>query len=168
MRIAAGQVILTAAIYCGAAISGCGGIMAGVLNPMTPDESRRQVLDAARQVVSTLGLDVVDAWFWHAACNSRGEPPFRGQMRIGYPLATSSRAAGEQIATMVGLLRRAGWSADPNFHSHSPALRKNNVIVVLRPQDPGASTRGLEVIGECRDVTTTIDERGRVQPVMVN
>ena len=142
--------------------------MAGVLNPMTPDESRSQVLDAARQVVSTLGLDVVDAWFWHSACNSRGEPPFRGQMRIGYPLATSPRAAGEQIATMVGLLRQAGWSADPNFHSHSPALRKNNVIVVLRPQDPGASTRGLEVIGECRDVTTTIDGRGRVQPVVVN
>jgi hypothetical protein len=124
MRITAGQVIVTAALCCSAAISGFGGIMAGVLNPMTPDESRSQVLDAARQVVSTLGIDVVDAWFWHAACNSRGEPPFRGQMRIGYPLATSSRAAGEQIATMVGLLRQAGWRADPNFHSHAPALRR--------------------------------------------
>jgi hypothetical protein len=39
---------------------------------------------------------------------------------------------------------------------------------VLRPQDPGASTRGIEVIGECRDVTTTIDGRGQVQPVVVN
>ena len=168
MRIAAGQMI-AGVVLCGcAAMSGCGEIMAGVRNPMTPDESRSQVLDAARQVVSALGIDVVEAWFWHSACNSRGDPPFRGQMRIGYPLASSYRVSAEQIAAMVGLLRRAGWDTDPNFHSHAPALRKTDVIVVLRPQDPGASTRGIEVIGECRDMTTTIDGRGPVQRVTVN
>ena len=139
--------------------------MSGVRNPMTPRESKSQVIDAARAVVSNLGLDVVEARFWHSACNSRGDPPFRGQMRIGYPLADSYTASREQISAMVGQLQRAGWSGDPDFHSHAPALRKDNVIVILRPQDPNASTRGVEVIGECRDITTTIDNRGPVQTV---
>ena len=142
--------------------------MAGVWNPMTPQESKNQVVDAARDVVSTLGLDVVTAWFWHSSCNSRGKPPFRGRMRIGYPRAGSYDTADEEIATMAGTLQHAGWSADHDFHSHSPALEKNNVVVILRPQDPNASTRGIEVLGECRDITTTKDDRGPIQPVDVS
>lgn len=150
---------------CAAAVAGCGVMMSGVVNPMTPQQSRSQVVDAAREVVATLGLDVVEAWFWHSACNSRGDPPFRGHMRIGYPLAGSYEAADAQISAMAATLQRAGWSADPTFHSHAPALKNNSVIVVLRPQDPNAATRGVELIGECRDLTTTMESRGPVQPV---
>ena len=143
-------------------------IMTGVPNPMrpapmTPEESRSQVLQAAREVVATLGLDVVEASFWHSACNSRGDPPFRGRMRIGYPPARSPQAAGDQIAAMLDLLRAAGFSADSTFLSHAPALKKNDVIIVLRPQDPNSATLGVDVIGECGDVTTTIEGRGPVQ-----
>lgn len=150
---------------CAAAVAGCGVMMSGVVNPMTPQQSRDQVIDAARQVIATLGLHVVEAWFWHSACNSRGDPPFRGHMRIGYPLAGSYEAADAQITAMAATLQRAGWSADPTFHSHAPALKNNSVIVVLRPQDPNAATRGVELIGECRDLTTTMESRGPVQPV---
>jgi len=142
--------------------------MAGVWNPMTPQESRGQVLDAASEVVAVLGLDVIEAWFWHSPGNARGEPPFRGHMRIGYPLAASYEIADSETATMATRLQRAGWAVDPNFHSHSPALTRNRVIVVLRSQDPGASTRGVEIIGECRDITTTIDKRGPIQLVNLN
>lgn len=134
---------------------------------MTPEESKSQVLKAAREVVAILGLDVVEASFWHSACNSRGDPPFRGRMRIGYPPAQSPRAADDQIAAMLDLLRAAGWSTDSAFLSHAPALRKNDVIIVLRPQDPNAATRGVDVIGECRDVTTTIEDRGPVQSIVL-
>lgn len=153
------------AALCVAAASGCGVMMSGVWNPMTPQESRNQVIDVAREVVSVLGLDVVEAWFWHSPCNGRGGPPFRGQMRIGYPRAADHGIADDEMAKMVAELRRSGWSDDPDFHSHSPALTKNRVTVVLRPQDPNASTRGVEVIGECRDVTTTMSSRGPVQAV---
>jgi len=44
-------------------------MMSGVMNPMTPQQSRSQVVDAARQVVATLGLEVVEAWFWHGFCD---------------------------------------------------------------------------------------------------
>lgn len=165
---------IIAALLCGcAAVSGCGVMMAGVPNPMapapmTPAESQSQVLEAAREVVATLGLNVVEASFWHSACNSRGDPPFRGRIRIGYPLADSYQSAGEEIAAMLDRLRGAGWSADPAFLSHAPALKKNAVVIVLRPQDPNSTTRGIDVIGECRDVTTTIEGRGPVQSVMLS
>ena len=135
--------------------------------PMTPEESRSQVLKAAREVVAILGLDVVEASFWHSACNSRGDPPFRGRMRIGYPPAQNPGAADDHAA-MLDLLQAAGWSADSAFLSHAPALKKSDVIIVLRPQDPNAATRGVDVIGECRDVTTTIEDRGPVQAVVLD
>jgi len=173
MRIPASTAIIAAVLSGCAALSGWSVIMTGVPNPMrptpmTPEESRSQVLKAAREVVAILGLDVVEASFWHSACNSRGDPPFRGRMRIGYPLARSPQVAGDQIAAMLDLLRAAGWSADSAFLSHAPALKKNRVIIVLRPQDPNSATRGVDVIGECRDVTTTIEGRGPVQSVSLS
>lgn len=173
MRIPASTAIVAAVLTGCAALSGWSVIMTGVPNPMrpapmTPEESRSQVLKAAREVVAILGLDVVEASFWHSACNSRGDPPFRGRMRIGYPPAQNPGAADDQIAAMLDLLRTAGWSADSAFLSHAPALKKNDVIIVLRPQDPNAATRGVDVIGECRDVTTTIEDRGPVQSVILD
>lgn len=172
MRIPAGTAIVAAVLSGCVALSGWSEIMTGVPDPMrpaptTPEESRNQVLLAAREVVEILDLNVVEASFWHSACNSRGDPPFRGRIRIGYPLAQSPRAADDHIAAMLDLLRAAGFSADSAFLSHAPALKKNNVIVVLRPQDPNAATRGVDVIGECRDVTTTIEDRGPIQSVVL-
>ena len=144
MRIPTSTAIVAAVLSGCAALSGWSVIMTGVPNPMrpapmTPEESK-----------------------------SRGDPPFRGRMRIGYPPAQSPRAADDQIAAMLDLLRAAGFSADSAFLSHAPALRKNDVIIVLRPQDPNATTRGVDVIGECRDVTTTIEDRGPVQSVVLD
>jgi hypothetical protein len=64
--------------------------------------------------------------------------------------------------TVTQALTAHGWSANPDFHSHSPALRKNNintVVTVTHPPPPG-ETLGAHVIaqvdGECRD---TFDHR---------
>lgn len=173
MRIPASTAIIAAVLSGCAVLSGWSVIMTGVPNPMrpapmTPEESRSQVLRAAREVVAILSLDVVEASFWHSACNSRGDPPFRGRIRIGYPPARGPLAADDHIAAMLDLLRAAGFSADSAFLSHAPVLKKNGVIIVLRPQDPNAATRGVDVIGECRDVTTTIEDRGPVQSVVLD
>lgn len=124
------------------------------LTPLTPEQSRAQVIDAATEIVSALHLPVLRAAFWHGACRDSGAGPFRGQMRISYPLAASAGRAQTEIAEMVTKLIGNGWSADPDFRSHSPALTKANVVAIFRSQNAGISTRGIEVIGECRDVTT--------------
>jgi hypothetical protein len=138
---------------------------ASVRNPLTPEQSKAQVVDAARDIVRALNLHVVEASFAHSSCNDQGEAPFRGEMRIAYPLAPSFEASDAEVAGMVQRLQGLGWTGDPAFHSHSPVLQKNNVAAVFRSQNVSTPTRGIELLGECRDVTTTKKDAGTSEHV---
>ena len=141
-----------------AAVSGCGvHVSTGESSTLTPQQSRAQVLDAGAEIAATLNLPVLRAVFWHASCNDQGRAPFRGQLRISYPPAASRRESEIQIAAMITRLTATGWSADPDFHSHSPAVRKNGVTAVFRGQNASVASRAIEVIGQCRDVTTATE-----------
>lgn len=138
-----------------------------VSNPLTPEQSKTQVMDAANSIVSTLNITVVEAAFWHASCNDQGDPPFRGRMRIAYPPAPSFAESEAQIAQMVQQLRGAGWASDPDFHSHGTSLSKDNVVAVFGPQNVSDPNRDIQIYGECRDTTTTKDTKGPVERVTV-
>lgn len=147
---------LVAAALCVALLPGC----EHVSDPMTPEESRAQVVDAGQAIVDALNLDVAEAFFWRSSCNDQGDPPFRGSMRIAYPRAADSDQSQAQIADMAQRLRGLGWTGDPDFHSHGMVLEKDNVVVVFDPQAVGMPHRNIELIGECRDTTTTKETRG--------
>ena len=125
-----------------------------VPNPMTPEQSKAQVVDAAKELVGTLDLQVIEAFFWHSSCNDQGEAPFRGQIRIAYPPAPSFEDSEAEIVKMTQRLENDGWSRDSDFHSHGTVLQKNNVVAVLGPQNVSTPNRDIQVYGECRDMTT--------------
>lgn len=131
----------------------------GPADSLTPEQSRTQVVDAAKEIVATLQLPVVSAYFWRSSCNDQGDPPFRGSMRIAYPLAQSSEASREQMREFTAKLRAAGWSTPgPDFHTHATGLVKGGVSATFGPQAVGIDTNGIELLGECRDVTTTKED----------
>ncbi len=138
---------------------------AGVPNPMTPEQSKAQVVDAARDIVRDLNLHVVEAFFWHSSCNDQGDPPFQGEMRIAYPPTSSYEASVAEIAKMVQRLQSLGWTGDPNLHSHGTVLKKNNVIAHFDPQTVDVPAQAIRLLGECRDVTTTKKTRGTSEDV---
>jgi hypothetical protein len=155
MRI---RVLTAATVVVAALVSGCDvvdSLKNDVPNPMTPQQSKAQVLDAAKEIVSALGLRVVDAVFWHSSCNDQGEAPFRGQIRIGYPPAPSMEESEIEITDMAQRLQSSGWSRDSDFRSHGTVLEKNNVVAVLGPQNVSNPNRDIQLFGECRDMTTS-------------
>ncbi|MCV7259728.1 hypothetical protein [Mycobacterium shimoidei] len=135
-----------------------------VTNPMTPEQSKTQVVDAAREIVHALGLHVTDAFFWPSSCNDQGDPPFRGRLTISYPPASSFEASEAEIADMVQRLQSLGWAGDPDLHSHGSVLKKNNVVATFYP---GTAEKypAVDLLGECRDVTTTKQTRGSTEAV---
>jgi hypothetical protein len=140
-----------------ALVSGCGVVNRfkdDVPNPVTPQQSKAQVVDAAKELVGTLDLHVVDAVYWNSSCNDQGEAPFRGQIRIDYPLAPNFEESEAEVAKMAQTLESAGWSRDSDFHSHGTVLQKNNVVAVLGPQNASSRNRDIQIYGECRDMTT--------------
>ncbi|ORW06609.1 hypothetical protein [Mycobacterium kyorinense] len=137
---------------------------ASVTNPMTPEQSKAQVVDAAREIVHALGLHVVKAFFSHSSCNDDGDRPFRGEVNIAYPPAPSFEASEAEIAKMVQRLQSLGWTGDPDFHSHGSVLKKNNVVVTFYP-GTGSQDSGIDVLGECRDVTTPKQAQGSTEEI---
>lgn len=155
--------LTAAAAALAALVSGCGLMNLeadSVSNPMTPEQSKAQVVDAAREIVGALGLHVVEAFVWHSSCNDQGDAPFKGAARIAYPPAASFAESDAQIATMVRHLQSLGWTGDPDFRSHGTVLQKDNVVAVFGPQDVSVPNRDIELFGECRDVTTTKNTKG--------
>lgn len=140
-----------------AALPGCGVDMSdvdAVSDPLTPDQSRAQVVDAATEILTTLHLPVLRTAFWRASCNDAGLPPFRGHVRITYPRADTYARSDAEIADMIELLAAQGWADDPDFRSHSRAVAKDNVTAVFQNQNASVVDRAIEVLGECRDITT--------------
>jgi hypothetical protein len=149
---------VVAAAVVGVGLSGC----AEVRDPISPEQARAEVIDAARDVRTILHGDVTEARFWYESCNDQGEPPFRGvvDMSLWMPGVSHDEPVDPQRA--IQTLTAHGWSTDSDFISHSPALRKGEITIVLTtvpPAPPGVgfhSHVGVNVRGQCRD---TFDHR---------
>lgn len=133
-----------------------------VRNPITPDEARTDVVNAARDIVTILHADVAEATFSYESCNDQGDPPFRGKVRLLLWMPGVPHDQAADPTTVLHALTSHGWSTDSDFVSHSPTLRKddiNTIVTVAHLPRPGHSLGAhviAEVDGACRD---TFDHR---------
>jgi hypothetical protein len=155
MRKAAAAVIIGLPL----ALAGCGDI---VLDPISPQQARAEVVDAARDIVSALHAEVTEARFRYESCNDQGEPPFRGVVRMAFWMPGVPHDQPVNPQTVIKALLADGWSTDPRLISHSPTLRKGKVNIILGvvPRPPAGvklnSHVGVKLDGQCRD---TFDHR---------
>jgi hypothetical protein len=95
-----------------------------VANPLTPEQSKAQVVDSARDIVDTLRLQPVNATFYRSSCNDQHEAPFRGVVSIDFPKAATFEQSDAEVATMTQQLQGGGWAGDTDFKSHGTALKR--------------------------------------------
>lgn len=152
-------------------LAGCDTLNAlanGVLHPMTPQQSRSQVVDAATEVSRLIAKPIESAYFWHSSCSDGNQGPFRGDVRISYRPPADPQAAAAEFDDMSQRLRLGGWSADGDFISHSTALKKGAVNALLSPPDASVALASVELLGECRDTTTTKATIGDVEDLQLS
>lgn len=111
-----------------------------VPDPLTPEQSKAQVLDAARGVARALQLEVTRVVFWRASCNDRHEALFRSVISIWYPTAPTLEASDAEVAEMIRRLQADGWTGDTEFASHGATAAKHDVVAVLTPRRWGTRT----------------------------
>jgi hypothetical protein len=127
----------------------------GVHNPMTPEQSKAQVINAAKEIVISLALKGVSANFTRDSCNDQAVAPFRGRVELNYDHAPTLEASQAEIQQMIATLKQHGWGAPGDFHTHAPALSKQGVTAVFDPYSPVQNAGGsISIYGECRDMTT--------------
>ncbi|BBX84087.1 hypothetical protein MAUB_19600 [Mycolicibacterium aubagnense] len=161
-------VILTAAAVLLAGCDTVNSLANGVTNPMTPEQSRRQVVDAATEVSHLIAKPIVSAYFWHESCSDGDEGPFRGVVRISYQPPTDPHAAADAFDDMTQRLRNGGWATDSDFKSHALTLKKGGVNASLSPADASVPMASVELYGECRDTTTTKATKGGNETLTIN
>lgn len=161
--------IATAAISIGLALGGCAET---VSHPISPQQARAQVVDAARDIVKAVHGQVTEATFSYESCNDQGDPPFRGVAKVSFWVPGVPHDEPADPQAVIKALVADGWSTDSDFKSHSPTLRKGgvNIILTVPPRPPaGIQLKGhawVKVDGECRD---TSDHRtdGSIVPVNI-
>lgn len=152
-------------------LAGCGAVTSlrgQAPDPLTPEQSRAQVVGAARGIVRALRLDVTRVVFWRASCNDRQEAPFRSVVSIWYPPAPTLEASDAEVAEMIRRLQADGWTAGNDFMSHGDAVAKDGVVAVLAPQAVGEQNRGIDLYGEFRDMTTTEASAGSTEDITLD
>jgi hypothetical protein len=134
--------------------------MANGSNPITPEQSKTQVVDAATDVSRAMAEPVGSDTFSRSSCNDQGEAPSRGVVTNSYRPPTDPTAAATAFDQMTQRLESAGWAADSDFKTHATALKKHGVAAVLSPADASVALVLVTLYGECRDMTTTKAQAG--------
>lgn len=134
----------------------------GVLNPISPEEAHRRVVEVVRQIVNDLGNEVAEAKFGYEPCGMNGKPPFKGHAHIGLWMPGADRAREVSSESVTHRLQQHGWETNPDYHTHAQAFTRNGqdiTVWVIPPPKPGKSPNShvmIDVYGPCRD---TFDHR---------
>lgn len=123
------------------------------ITPQTDEQSRRQVLDPARQIIAAGSLRHSDATYLLASCSTEDQPPYQGTVYVGFavPDVVGTRKLFRQIAQTMNT---QGWRTGlpPGRHPGGWTLAKDGVTAIYY-RDPDQQGRGvLRIYGECRNL----------------
>ena len=123
-------------------------------DPFSDDQSRAQVVGAAKQIVAVTGLRTASAGYVLMSCKDRDDPPYQGAIYLTFSLPAATRAdiyLPGVPATLIG----HGWAEGlpPNNHLFAKTLSKDGVTVIIYRQDDEPSLGVLRVYGQCRNMT---------------
>jgi hypothetical protein len=127
--------------------------------PPSDEQSRAEVVDAARQLVQAADLRITYASFQWEWCNDQGEPPFHGRVDLAWevPAGTTSVAVSKQIAATAA--QQPGWASGPppGFQPAGDVVHKGGVMAVIGPGN--YPERGaVRIFGECRNMNDHRDD----------
>lgn len=122
--------------------------------PLTDEQSRRQVLDVARQFTDAGQLGSPTASYLLVSCRSEDQPPYQGivYMNFDVPRVAETAAYFDDIERAM---TAAGWreGEPPGRHPGGRTLAKDGLVATYH-RHPDLAGRGvLQIYGECRNVT---------------
>lgn len=121
---------------------------------LTDDQSRRQVLDSAREFVAAARLPAATGSYLLASCRQNNEPPYQGTVYLEFDVPAVARTPAffrEVARSMVG----RGWTEGlaPLRHPGGKVLAREGVTALLyrNPDIPGRGV--LRISGACRNIS---------------
>lgn len=122
-------------------------------DPLTDEQTLRQVLDPARQFVAAGRLRRVTATYLLVSCGNDNEPPYQGSAYVDFEVPSITETPA-YFRSIVSALSARGWTEGlrPNHHPGGKVLVKDGVSVLFH-RNPDVPGRGvLRIYGECRNI----------------
>jgi len=122
--------------------------------PLSDEQAREQVLDAAREIVAVGELTSATGTYALTSCSADDEPPYQGAVYLNFdiPRIAETQAFFRDIAQAM---TARGWAEgmQPNRHPEGRVLTRDGLVAVYHrdADQPGRGT--LQIHGECRNVT---------------
>jgi hypothetical protein len=125
-----------------------------VAAPLSDEQSRRQVLEPARQFVGAGKMRAISAGYLLSSCTSEEQPPYQGLVYLNFdvPTVAATRAYFGEIAREM---TARGWreGLPPGRHPGGRTMVKDGMYAVYYRDDDLAGRGVLKIYGECRNVT---------------
>ena len=128
-------------------------------HPMTDDQTKSQVIEPAKQIVTAADLQGVSGAFSFASCNDQGDPPYQGTVTISFLVHGDADAYFRQVrAAMVS----HGWNdgPPPGQHLHGTTLNKSGVTANIGFLPSDHTYGQIHLYGECRNTANHKGEGG--------
>ncbi|WP_197283808.1 hypothetical protein [Mycobacterium sp. Marseille-P9652] len=122
-------------------------------NPVTDQQSREQVVGAARQLVAATGMRTTSAGYALMSCKNRDDPPYQGAIYLTFGLPAGERP-DTYLDGAASMLRTQGWAEGPppNNQAFAHVFSRDSVTATFYRDgdDPGIGV--LRLYGQCRNV----------------
>jgi len=133
--------------------------------PLTDDQSRAQIIDSARQIVTVAQLRDVNGSYVFLSCTNEHDPPYQAALYLNFPLpdANSVRYIRDIAAAMVA----HGWQESPSIGEHFGLKLSRDGVSSTFQRTP--TTRGSEPCASTGSAATwltmaTTTRHGRTSP----
>ena len=121
------------------------------VTPMTDEQSRDQVVDATRQIVTAAQLRDVTAGYIFLSCSTEQDPPYQTAVYLNFRLSESNSVG--HIREIATALIAHGWHEAPSVGEHfGPKLTRDGVTSSFHKNPDKAGYGTMRIYGECRNM----------------
>jgi hypothetical protein len=121
-------------------------------DPLTDEQTKAQIVDTARQIVTVAELERASGGYMLLSCKNENEPPYQGAADIHFALPSDAVGYFERFAAKM---IANGWSEGlpPNQHVVGKTFSKNGVTAIAYRNGDYRRLGIMKIYGECRDMT---------------
>ncbi len=119
--------------------------------PMTDQQSRDQVVDAARQIVTAAQLEAVTGSYTFLSCTNEQDPPYQPALYLDFALSQPNST--KRIREIADALVADGWSESPSMGEHfGRKLTRDGVTTTFHQNVDKPDFGTMRIYGQCRNM----------------
>jgi hypothetical protein len=120
----------------------------------TDEQTQTEVVEQAKGMVATAGLQQATAGYLLMSCKDRDDPPYQGAVYMNFTLPADARA-DDYLRTLAAAMVAHGWreGLPPNQHLLGKNLSKDGINAIVY-QDSDSEDRGVaRIYGQCSNMS---------------